>query len=77
MAVGAVSYYLDHPVVGRIVRYTYGVPSSIDYDHTDPEHRKRSHKKYLAMTGEIQLDDIFCPIMFKVTLSVSSLYARN
>ena len=65
MAVGAVSHYLDHPVVTRIVRYTYGTPGSIDYDPTDPEHRRRSHKKYLGIMGEIQID-VFSPTLFKV-----------
>jgi len=67
VAVGAISYYLDHFVVGRIVRYTYGTSGSIDYDPSDPEHRRRSHKKYLAITGEVHLD-IFSPTLFKVTV---------
>ena len=67
MATGAISYYLDHFVVGWIVRHTYGTLSSIEYDPSDPEHRKRSHKKYLGMTGEFQLD-IFSPIVHKVVV---------
>jgi len=65
VAAGAVSYYLDHFVVGRLVRYTYGTPASIMYDPSDPEHRKRSHKKYLGITGTPRLD-IFSPTLFKV-----------
>jgi len=72
VAVGAVSYYLDHFVVGRIVRYTYGTPGSTTYDPSDPEHRKRAHKKYLGIIGEIQLD-IFSPTLFKVAIFASSL----
>ena len=76
MAVGAITYYLDHPVVGRLVRYTYGIPGSIEYDPSDAEHRKRSEKKYLAMTGDIQLD-IFSPTLFKVAVCVFGLRAWN
>ena len=65
MAAGAVSYYLDHFVVGRLVRYTYGIPASIMYDPSDPEHRKRAHKKYLGITGVPRLD-VFSPTLFKV-----------
>ena len=66
VAVGAISYYLDHFVVGRILRYTYGTEASIDYDPSDPEHRRRSSKKYLGITGEIQID-VFSPTLLKVT----------
>jgi len=76
VAVGAISYYLDHVFVGRVVRYTYGILNSIKYDHSDPEHRKRSHKKYLGTTGEFQLD-VFSLIVFKVAVFSSWLHARN
>ena len=65
VAVGAVSYYLDHLVVGRIVRYTYGTPTSVDFDPKDPEHRKRADKMFLGITGQLQLD-AFSPTLFKV-----------
>jgi len=66
VAVGAISYYLDRFPASRLVGYTYGTLGSIEYDPSDPEHRKRSHKKYLGITGEFQLD-IFSPILFKGT----------
>jgi len=66
VAAGVVSYYLDHFVVGRIVRYTYGTPAAIKYDPSDPEHRKRAHKKYMGITGILQLD-AFSPTLFKGT----------
>ena len=65
VAAGAISYYVDNFVVGRIVRYTYGTPSSIPYDPSDPEHRQRIHKRYLGITGELWLD-VFSPSLFKV-----------
>ena len=76
VAVGSISHYLDSFVVGRVVRYTYGIPGSIEYDPSDAEHRKRSSKKYLAMTGDIQLD-IFSPTLFKVTAFAFGLRAWN
>ena len=66
MAVGAVSHYLDHPVVGRIIRYTYGTPAAITFDPSDPEHRRRSNKMFMGITGRLQLD-VFSPTLFKVT----------
>ena len=69
MAVGSISYYLDHFVVGRIVRYTYGTPGSVEYNPLDADHRKRSDKKYLSMTGDIQLE-IFSPTLFKVAMFI-------
>lgn len=65
MAVGAVSYHLDHPVVGRLVRYTYGTPASTKFDPTDTEHRERTPKMFLGITGQLQLD-VFSPTLFKV-----------
>jgi hypothetical protein len=68
VAAGAISYYLDHFVVGRIVKYTYGNPGSVMYNASDPEHRKRADKKYLGIAGRIQLD-VFSPTLFKVANS--------
>jgi len=66
VAAGAISHYLDKFVVGRLVRYTHGTQGCVEYDPSDAEHRKRSAKKYLAITGEIQLD-VFSPSLFKGT----------
>ncbi|KAF9650957.1 hypothetical protein BDM02DRAFT_3184899 [Thelephora ganbajun] len=66
VADGAVSYYLDHFVVGRIVRYTYGTQGSTGFNPLNPEHRRRAHKRYLGIIGEIQLD-VFSPTLFKGT----------
>lgn len=41
VADGAISYYLEHFVASRMVRYTYGIPMLIRYNPIDPEHRKR------------------------------------
>lgn len=66
---GAVSYYLDRFVVGRIVKYTYGVPASVKFDPEDPEHRKRKDKITVGITGRLQLH-IFSPVLFKVFIEV-------
>ena len=71
MAVGAISYYLDQFVVGRIVRSTYGIPCSTKFDTLDPEHRKRAHKKFLGVTGEFKLG-IYFPTLFKVAFLLSN-----
>jgi len=76
VAVGAISHYLDHFVVGRVVRYTYGIPDSVEYDPSDPEHRKRSHERYLGITGKFQLD-IFSPILFKVAALSFAMRTQN
>jgi len=76
MAVGAISYYLEHFAVGRLVGYTYGTLNSIEYDPSDSEHRKRSHKKYLGMTGEFQLE-IFSPIIHKVVIFTFGSCVQN
>ena len=75
MADGAISYYLDQFVVGRLVRYTYGTPVSIKYDASDPEHSKRSDKKYLGVSG-VRLD-VFNPTLFKVAAFFSDRALRT
>lgn len=75
VALGAISYYLDHFVVGRFVRSTYGTPVSINYVPWDPEHHRRSHKAYLSITGVIQVET-FHPILFKVDVFAFGLRTR-
>ena len=76
MAVGAISYYLDQFVVGRLLRSTYGIPTSVDYDPSELAHRRRSQKKYMGITGEFQLDT-FTPTLFKVAIFTFGLRAWN
>ena len=65
VAAGAISYYLDHFVARRLVRYTYGTPGSMPYDASDPEHSKRAHKSHIGVTGVPRLH-IFIPTLSKV-----------
>ena len=76
MAIGAISHYLDHLPTSRPVRYTYGTLNSVEYDPSDPEHRKRSHRKYLGMSGEFQLDG-FIPIVCRVIFVAFGLYFQS
>lgn len=65
MAFGAISHYLDHFVVGRIVRYTYGTRVSVAFNPSDPEHRKRAQKAFLGVTG-LRLDGVLSASLLKV-----------
>ena len=76
VAIHAISFYLGHFVIDRVLRHTYGTLASVEYDHLDPEHRKRSHKKYLGITGEFQLD-VFNPTLFGVVAFAFGLDAWN
>ena len=51
VAIGAVSYYVDHFVTGRISRFAYGVPNAAPYNPTNPEHVRREHKSYIGAVG--------------------------
>lgn len=66
VAFGAVSHYVNHFVTGRLVKYTYGAIACAGFDQLDPEHRRRSEKKRLTMTGEFILE-VFTPILLKVS----------
>jgi hypothetical protein len=72
VADGAVSYYLDHFVVGRIARHTYGIPISVLYDPADPDHRKRKHMMFEGIAGEDRLR-AFHPTIVKVTTRFLSI----
>jgi hypothetical protein len=52
VAVGAVSYYVDRFVTGRISKFTYGVPCSTLYDPSDPEHVRRERQSFVNSMGE-------------------------
>ena len=66
VAVGAVSFYVDHFVTGRISKYTYGVPCSTDYDPSDPEHIRREHKSFIDSMGEKLVPDHFITMLSRV-----------
>jgi len=66
VAFGAISHYVNHFVTGRLVKYTYGTIACVDFDESDPEHRRRLEKKKMSATGEFVLET-FTPILLKVS----------
>ncbi|KAF9650931.1 hypothetical protein BDM02DRAFT_3163995 [Thelephora ganbajun] len=67
VAVGAVSFYVDHFVTGRISKFTYGVPCSITYNPFDPEHAQRAHKSFIDAMGERRIPGYFTTMLSRGT----------
>jgi len=67
VAVGAVSFYIDCFVTGRISRFTYGTLYSVIYRPFDPEHVEREHKSYIDAEGCKRLPDGFTTMLSKGT----------
>ena len=59
VAVGAISFYVDHFVTGRISKFTYGAACSAPYNFFNSEHRKREHLSFLNPAGERRIPDYF------------------
>ena len=59
VAVGAVSFYLDHFVTARIAKFTYGSSCSRRYEPFNPEHVRRDAKSYLDPVGNKWVPDSF------------------
>jgi len=51
VAVGAVSFYVDHFVTGRISKFTYGTLGNARYQPSNPEHVMREHKSWVDPAG--------------------------
>ena len=66
VAVGAVSFYVDHFVTGRISKFTYGTHHSILYQPSDPEHVRREHKSFFDPAGDKYLPDRFESMLSRV-----------
>ena len=66
VAVGAVSFYLNHFVTGRISKFTYGTTYNTLYQPSDPEHVKREHKSYLNPVGEKRIPGYFDSMLLRV-----------
>ena len=66
VAVGAISFYVDHFVTGRISKFTYGAPYEVIYQSSNPEHVKRKHKSYTDPSGDILLPDCFKTMLPRV-----------
>ena len=66
VAIGAVSYYIDHFVTGRISKFTYGVLGNVVYDPYDPEHVLREHQSYVDAVGDRCIPDHFRVMLARV-----------
>jgi len=66
VAVGAISFYVDHFVTGRISIFTYGIPCAVVYEPFDPEHVKREHKSYIDIEGDKCIPGAFQTMLSKV-----------
>ena len=66
VAIGAVSYYVDHFVTGRVSKFTYGVPYAILYQPSDPEHTRREHKIYVDAAGDRRISGRFENMLSRV-----------
>ena len=69
VAVGAISYYVDRFVTGRISKFTYGAPYEVIYQPSNPEHVKRKHKSYKDASGDVLLPDSFKTMLARVRRS--------
>ena len=63
---GAVSFYIDHFVRGRISKFTYGVPCSVVYNPFDPEHVNREGETYVDLEGDKCVPGAFKTMLPKV-----------
>ena len=66
VAVGAISYYVDHFVTGRISKFTYGVPCNTPYQPSKPEHVRREYTAFYNATGGMVLPSYFDTMLSRV-----------
>ena len=66
VAIGAVSYYVDSFVAGRISKFTYGVSCNAIYKPSNPEHVRREDKSYLDPAGNRHIPDYFQTMLLRV-----------
>ena len=71
VAVGAVSFYVDYFVTGRIAKFTYGVSCNALYRPFDPEHVKREDKSWLDAVGQKWIPNCFEIMLSRVCHSSS------
>ena len=66
VADGAVSFFIDHHVMARVAKISYGAPCSRTYNASDPEHVKRADSRYQRPSGDYSLPGGFSTILPKV-----------
>ncbi|KAI6029300.1 hypothetical protein BKA83DRAFT_4216861 [Pisolithus microcarpus] len=67
VADGAVSFYIDRLVSGRVARFTYGTGCNVTYNQSDPEHVSRRDMAFDGFSGGLELPFGFEPILDKGT----------
>jgi len=77
VAVGAVSFYIDRFVRGRISKFTYGVPYFAIYSPFNPEHVKREDKTHIDLEGDKCVPDAFATLLSKGTKVLESREIRT
>jgi len=68
VADGAVSFYIDHHVMARVAKLSYGAPCSRTYNSNDQEHLKRVDTRYQRPSGDYSLPGGFSTILPKGTI---------
>ena len=66
VAIGAVLYYVDHSVLGKVLEPTYGVVSDVLYDPFNPEHVQRAHETFINAVGERRVPGHFDVMLTRV-----------
>lgn len=66
VAEGAVSFYLEHFVSVRVMRFAYGTTCVIEYNPQDSDHVKRRGKAYMRPSGRMVIPNSFKMILAKV-----------
>ncbi|KAI6100572.1 hypothetical protein F5141DRAFT_1218599 [Pisolithus sp. B1] len=67
VADGAVSFYIDRLVSGRVARFTYGTGCNVTYNQSDPEHVSRRDIAFDGFSGGLEVPYGFEPILNKGT----------
>ena len=73
VAIGAVSYYVDHFVTGRISKFTYGVACHVLYNSSNSEHIRRTNKTFINAMGERRVPGHFDTMLTRVRHAQSLL----
>ena len=64
--VGAVVFYINHFVQGRVSKFTYGIPGWVVYTPSNPEHVKREYKTFINAEGKKCIRSYFTTMLPKV-----------
>ncbi|TFK64300.1 hypothetical protein BDN72DRAFT_901684 [Pluteus cervinus] len=67
VADGMVSFFIDHFVSTRVSKFHYGTKCGVPYMPWTPNHRARSDKQSMSVSGEPFLPDAFAVILPKDT----------